>query len=65
MKRGLIDRLRKLEEATGMPERPMAYVVVYIGETLDQALIRRGIDRAAYRGLFIVEGCSRPENGAP
>jgi len=62
MKRGLIDRLRKLEEATGMPERSMAFVEVYIGETLDGALIRQGVDRGACRGLFIVEGRSRSEN---
>jgi hypothetical protein len=59
MNRGLIGRLRRLEEATGVPARSMALVEVYIGETLDKALIRQGVDRDTYCGLFIVEGCRR------
>lgn len=62
MNRGLIGRLRRLEEAAGVPERSMAFVEVYIGETLGGALIRQGVDRGAYRGLFIVEGRSRSGN---
>jgi hypothetical protein len=49
-------RLRNLEKATGIQTRSAAFVDVYIGETLDEALARRAIDRSAHSFLFIVDG---------
>lgn len=56
MYRSLVGRLRRLEKVVGRYERAMAFVQVYIGEPLEEALSRQGIDGEAFRGLFIVEG---------
>lgn len=65
MYRGLVGRLRSLEKATSIQTCSMAFVEVYVGETLDGALARQNIDCNAYRGLFIVEGREWLEDSAP
>ena len=65
MNRGLDRRLRRLEEAKGTPSRSMVLVEVYIEETLDEALVRQGIDRNARCSLFIVDGRRRSGSETP
>lgn len=65
MNRGLSERLRRLEEAKVVPSRSMVFVEVYIEETLDEALVRQGIDRNACCGLFIVDGRRRSGGETP
>lgn len=62
MNRTLVRRLHSLEKVAGIQTRFMAFVEVYVGETLDEALVRLGIDRDIYRGFFFVEGREWPQN---
>lgn len=52
-------RLLRLETGNSAKKGGIAFVNVFQGESLEEALARQGIDQDEYAGLFIISGRDR------